>query len=498
MKQELKGFSKIFAFTFTHHVGRSSYKTTLLTVALLCLLVPALVMTGIEYFDSRDGGTPEPNLTGVSDGMEYAEGASPEDMEAAQGEASAVDLSALQNILVVEQFSDEGSLAAGEVQAAGGFTAEGFGSFSYEEAGADLSGVSFTEYGGDLGGACQAAKGTGDTLILVVAQQGNEYVLNLLLPEGSTLDEEVAYGLEPLLSAYADGVVGSANAAVMDAGDGNGPDGAAGDAAGDTEEDEASDMHLAKMVLGYVIPYLNIMVLYFFVLFYGQGVAQSVIMEKTSKLMDVFLISVRPAAMILGKVTAICLAGVIELAAWILCLCGGFALGRLGVLAINSESDMFLVQLLDGFGSMASGMFSVSGIIVALLIMVAGMLLYCAIAGVGGAIAGKPEDLSSTNILFTLILVASFFANLLAGGLDGLESGSEWLDWIPFTSIMITPARVMLGSVSIIKGLGCLAIVLVTAVLFSLLAGKLYKLMALYKGDVPGPKQMAEMLRQNR
>jgi len=103
--------------------------------------------------------------------------------------------------------------------------------------------------------------------------------------------------------------------------------------------------------------------------------------------------------------------------------------------------------------------------------------------------AGKPEDLSSTNAAFTLILVASFFACLLAGE-------SPWLDWIPFTAIMITPARILLGSVSLVKGLGCLAVVLSASLFFTLLAGRMYQLMALYKGQLPGPKQMAELMKQ--
>ena len=38
--------------------------------------------------------------------------------------------------------------------------------------------------------------------------------------------------------------------------------------------------------------------------------------------------------------------------------------------------------------------------------IVAGFLLYCALSSIGGAMAGKPEDLSVTNVLFTVILVA--------------------------------------------------------------------------------------------
>lgn len=485
MRQELKGVSKVFKFTFIHHTGKKSYKTTLISVALLCLLIPALVMSGMEYFGGEGGGTPESGMP--TDGMPSEGSMSSEQVE--------VDLSAVKKILVTEEFVQESQQTESGLQAAQCYTAASLEKFPFAEGGYDLEGVSFVEYGADFEAARRDAKGTDDTLILLIKQDGSAFCFNILTPEESGMDMDTASGVGMAMDLYGETVSGAVNAMAAadgaDAGDGEG----AGTDGGESDE-PVSDMEGAKMVLGYLIPYLNIMVLYFFVLFYGQGVSQSVIMEKTSKLMDVFLISVRPAAMILGKVIAICLAGVIELMVWILCLIGGFALGRIAVLAINRESDMFLLELLDSFGSMTEGMFSVGGILVALMIMLAGMLMYCAIAGIGGALAGKPEDLSSTNVLFTLILIASFLANLLAGGLEGMDGGSALLDWIPFTSIMITPARVMLGSVSILKGLGCLAVVVATALLFTLLAGKLYKMMALYKGEVPGPKEMARMIRE--
>ena len=245
-----------------------------------------------------------------------------------------------------------------------------------------------------------------------------------------------------------------------------------------------------------IIPYLNIMVLYFFVLLYGQGVAQSVITEKTSKLMEFFLISVRPSAMILGKLTAVCLSGVIQLFSWILALMAGFSLGSLGAKAIDPETDMLVLQLLQSFGSMTEGMFSTGGVVLAFAMLLTGMLLYCALAAIGGAIAGKPEDLSSTNVVFTLVLIGSFFACLLAGGLDGSGAASGWLDWLPFTAVMVTPARILLGSISLAKGFGCLLGSLAAALLFTILAGRLYKQMVLYKGSLPGTKMLMSMLKQ--
>ena len=44
MNNPLKGFSKIFSFTFRQHVKSRGYKNSTIVIALLCLLLPALVM----------------------------------------------------------------------------------------------------------------------------------------------------------------------------------------------------------------------------------------------------------------------------------------------------------------------------------------------------------------------------------------------------------------------------------------------------------------------
>ncbi|MFR0786969.1 MAG: hypothetical protein ACLSHM_01595 [Vescimonas sp.] len=49
-----------------------------------------------------------------------------------------------------------------------------------------------------------------------------------------------------------------------------------------------------------------------------------------------------------------------------------------------------------------------------------------AIGGVHGR--GRPRDLSGTNVLFSLVLVAGFFCCMFAGGMDGMTSSARWLD----------------------------------------------------------------------
>lgn len=480
MKNELKGFEKIFAFTFRHQAGKKSFRTVTVSVAILCILIPSLIMTGIEFFGGNDSFSESAQEEAVQGEMQSnAQSEAQNDgQEEAQDDESveALDVSALKRIFVADISKGEKGLGDGKFSVSD-FRKADYGAMA-QYTGIDLSGVEFIDCGKDLEKALQEARGSDDALILAVNLQGSEYAVNLLIPQESTLDENIAYGVSPVFDTYVQTQIAELN----------GPQDTS-----DTEE-EGTEQDMVKDVLGAVLPYVNIMLIYFFVLLYGAGVSQSVVMEKSSKLMDVFLISVKPSAMILGKMTAICLAGVLQIFIWVASLIAGFAIGYFGVKAINPETDMIAVQLLSDFGKLTGGMFSASGFIFALLIILAGMLLYCALAGIGGALAGKQEDLSSTNMLFTLILVASFFACLYGGGITDGEP-SQWLFWVPFTSIMVTPSAVLLGTISSAQAFGAFAVILVTALLFTLLAGKLYKTMALYKGDVPGPKQLLKMIK---
>ena len=75
--------------------------------------------------------------------------------------------------------------------------------------------------------------------------------------------------------------------------------------ASQTEEETQNPAAAAQSILSVAVPYVTILLLYFLILIYGQSVANSVIMEKNSKLMDLFLVSVDPTALVFGKEFAI-------------------------------------------------------------------------------------------------------------------------------------------------------------------------------------------------
>ncbi len=449
MKNEFAGFSRIFSFTFSQQVRGRSYKGVTITLALLCLLLPMLILSIIAALDR-----------GETDAAVNAEAAKPAEVILVNEGGFVYDLDracALTGVKITEAESVDQALA--EAQAL----------------------------------VVQLGRTWGEK-VLFAGQIGPDEgcAMRLILPADSALtkDDAASFGHTLSYALFSLDYLTDAQIRIDEPPAPEIPDG------GEAEEAQGDEFEGLRDILGFILPYLNIMVLYFLILVYGQGVANSVIMEKTSKLMDSFLIAVRPPAMVLGKVLAICLAAVLQFACWVVCLLAGFALG--GVLAgiLNPASVVAAAaKMLFGSLSIFSTVFSIPGLILGLLVVVAGFLLYCSLAAVGGALAGKPEDLSSTNMLFTLALVASFFLTLYSGGIGGNLAYTSWLNYFPFSAVLTVPGLASLGRIPIPNVLITLVILIACAVVIMYAAGKVYKSMAFYRGDPPKINKLFSILK---
>mgnify|MGYP001179389779 CR=1 FL=1 len=440
------GIGKVFRFTLKQHLSAKGYRTATVLVMLLCFLLPA----GIMWLCAA-------TADGSADGAGY--------------------VSRVKQVFVV----DESATAAVDWQCLDALPSETVASVTYTNA-------------ASLETARELANATADSLLLVVRQDESGYALNVLLPDTTALTWEDADAFAafaesgfPMILAQKSGL------SYAQLGELATPLQTAVVTGGVSAEDDGLEM--VKWMFSFILPFVNLMLLYFLVLFYGQSVANNVMMEKTSKLMDTFLVAVKPRGLIFGKVLAIVLTGIVQFSLWVGALIGGFAAGTALVKAVDPATDMALVRFFDSIGQL-SGVFSVPGAIVAVLIVAAGLLLYSSLSAVGGAVAGKPEDLSTTNVLFTAVLLISFFATFFGSGLTtGEPAFAAWMNWFPFTAVLVTPSQLLLGDLPIAAGIGSLAVILLTAAAVMLLAGRIYRMLALYKGSLPSPSKLVEMLR---
>ncbi len=249
---------------------------------------------------------------------------------------------------------------------------------------------------------------------------------------------------------------------------------------GEESEDEG------KFAVGIATTMIFVMIVYFMVLIYGSQICADVPMEKTSKLVEQLLMSVSPYALVSGKILSMIVSCIIQFLLWIISLLLGVFAGDLLARSVYGLDESFLSVALDYLDKWFDGMgFTVPAIVMAVLLAVAGLVLYLLLAGLGGATLTKPENAGNVQSVFVLPLIISFFAVLYGTGLsDGSSYGVGLIyNLIPFTAAMSAPASVLMGTLSIPMACVSLAISIAFCLIVLWLAAKVYEGLLFFNGN---------------
>ncbi len=247
----------------------------------------------------------------------------------------------------------------------------------------------------------------------------------------------------------------------------------------DKETQKERDNAESLPIFNAVFMFLTIMVLYFVILMYGQSVAQNVAMEKSSKLMDTMLISLKPEAMILGKYAAIISAGLLQLVSWIISAILGVVVGLKICDAAYPNTESFVVTFLKSFSEL--NLFTPLSIIVGVFIILLGIMFFTSLHSIAGAISSSQEEVAGNQSVFTVLLLIGFYIAMFGGALKG-DKIADWMNLVPITSPMLMPAGVCLGTVSVKITILSILILLACTIATIIISGRIYKTLALYKG----------------
>ncbi|MBC8052761.1 MAG: ABC transporter permease [Sphingobacteriaceae bacterium] len=182
----------------------------------------------------------------------------------------------------------------------------------------------------------------------------------------------------------------------------------------------------------YAISFAAAILIYLCLFIYGAQVMRGVIEEKTSRIVEVIISSVKPFQLMLGKIIGIGLVGLTQFLLWIV----------LSALATKVTSTEILPYSVLG----ALQTIPVGYVLVTFLIyFLGGYLLYSALfAAVGSAVDNETETQQfmfpiTLPLLFTYIMAFSFIVN------NPNSTLSFWLSMIPFTSPIAMMVRVPFG-----------------------------------------------------
>ena len=212
----------------------------------------------------------------------------------------------------------------------------------------------------------------------------------------------------------------------------------------DGNEQEASTD--AAMALGMILAFI----IYMFVIFYGQMIMNNVIEEKTNRIVEVVVSSCRPFHLMLGKIIGVGLAGLTQMAIWIVLLSvvGTVAGSALGLSGAAMTPDVAAAgvdpEMVDGAMSQvvrqALSINYTPIIINFVLYFIGGYLLYSAIFAALGSAVDQASDASQLLWPVMILVIIAIYA---AMGCMTNPNGpmAFWCSIIPFTSPIVMMIR---------------------------------------------------------
>ena len=215
-----------------------------------------------------------------------------------------------------------------------------------------------------------------------------------------------------------------------------------------SEEGEKESSTDLAMGLGLVLSLFT----YMFVLMYGAMIMNSVIEEKTNRIVEVIVRSCRPFQLMLGKIIGVGLVGLTQMAIWLalFVIVGIIAGGALGISSMGSPEAMAAAGasadtgVMDGIMKELYSINFLPIILYFILYFLGGYLLYSSLfAGLGSAV-DQPSDSSQFMTPVMLIMIIALYAGMFC-----MENPSGptavWCSIIPFTSPVVMMVRLPFG-----------------------------------------------------
>ena len=245
------------------------------------------------------------------------------------------------------------------------------------------------------------------------------------------------------------------------------------------EDDKVEGVSLEE----YTILLAANVIVVFLISFTGGSIANSVVTEKSTRVVEYLMINVRPMALIVGKILASILQVVIQFA--VLGCCYGLSwLITNSLFGMAHKENAGTLEMVYGLLAQVSPLY----LVVSLAVIIFGVLFFCIVAGLAGASVSKLEELAEGMKLYQLCMVGGSYLGLglciveMIGGVSSTVINAFCL--VPIAAPFVIPANLLLGKISIIVALiGLALLVLITILLFSFTA-KVYEAMIFYNGSV--------------
>ena len=242
--------------------------------------------------------------------------------------------------------------------------------------------------------------------------------------------------------------------------------------------------------------------LYMLIFAYGGMIMASVIEEKSSRIIEVIVSSVKPFYLISGKIVGTSLAGISQFIVWAILFYGfSFLISTtFGITSTYDNNEFMLAAesnaISEGSLNMLSAFFNlplVNILIAFIFYFIGGYFLFSSMFAAIGAAVDNQTDAQQFMLPITFIVIIALYVGIFtAENPDGVVS--VIFSMIPFTSPIVMMMRIPNG-VPISEQIISLLILYLTVILIIWIAAKIYRIGILMYGKKPSYKDLIKWLK---
>lgn len=262
--------------------------------------------------------------------------------------------------------------------------------------------------------------------------------------------------------------------------------------------------------LATIVGMLSTFLIYMFLFMYGSMVMSSVMQEKTNRIVEVMVSSVKPFELMLGKIISVGLVGLTQIGIWVV-LIVGLGLGasmligiplfsgneaemltqaqNMGGAAMNSDIDP---EMLDAIQTLA-GIDFTQIVVCLILYFIGGYVIYASLFAAIGSAVDNEADTNQFLIPITVIILFAFYVGVFSA--ENPEGGMAWwCSMIPFTSPIVMMVRIPFG-VPVWEIILSLALLYASAIGMTWVAARIYRVGILLYGKKPSYKELFKWIK---
>ena len=249
------------------------------------------------------------------------------------------------------------------------------------------------------------------------------------------------------------------------------------------------------------------MLLYIFIFAYGSMIMMSVIEEKTNRIVEIVISSVKPFQLMTGKIIGTSLAGLTQFVVWgFLFFAFSTIISSLfGITSMpgNARDAQVILSASEGSGISSGSLEMISAfvnlpltniLIAFVLYFLGGYLLYSSIFAAIGAAVDNQTDAQQFLMPITIVLIVALYVGILTVPEDPNGIVAQIFSFIPLTSPIVMMMRIPHG-VPIFEQIISILILFLSVILIIWIAAKIYRIGILMYGKKPSYKELIKWLK---